>query len=272
MYNSPAVAVTYDQPGESPELEPDEPADDLINDFTATRRGGSSYRAVVEEGPMSVRDFPDGASRWEDGDEWNFRTDGPLFDAAWWQVHVSAWDEFRFPVVTFNLTKLRINGKDDLAYAVSTRNPGDRITISNPPGDLPPWPLDLMCQGWSEVLGEQVRGFEVNTTPGRPWVVGEGEVDPADSDGSTLVGAIDADDTSFQWDVVGEPWATDSLYPLMMVFLREGREVERFEVTNIVGATSPQTVTVTRGVDGGWSTAHDAGTSVRLFNPLRIAR
>lgn len=272
MYNSPAVAITYDQPGESPDLEPDEPADDVVNDYTVTRRGGSSFRAVVESGPMSVLDFPAGVSRWEDAAELNFATDSPLFDAAWWQTHVSAWDEFRYPVVSFNLAKLVLKGKADLAYAVGHRSPGDRIVISNPPGDLPPMPLDLMVQGWAEEFAEGVRSFEVNTTPGRPWVVGVAGVDPADSDGTTLTSSITAGQTSFQWDVVGTPWATDSAYPLMMVFLVDDRESERFEVTNIVGATSPQTVTAVRGVDDGWARDYPAGTAVRLYTPLRVAR
>jgi hypothetical protein len=271
LYNGPAIPITYDQPGESPDLEPDEPGADLTNIYTASRPGGSEYTARQVDGPLSIAAFPDGAGPMDGGDDFSTQLDSDLHDAAWWAIHLSTWDEYRYPVVTFNVEKLaRANPK--LARAVRNALPGDRFVISNPPGDLPPWPIDVMVQGFAETYRTSVFEESFNTTPGRPWQVGVAGVDPAESDGTTLTADITAGQTTFQWDVVGEPWAEDSAYPLMMVFLRDGREMERFEVTDIVGTGSTQDVTSTRGTDGGWATDHPAGTVVKLWQPVRFAR
>lgn len=271
LYNGPAIEITYDEPGQSPDLEPDEPGADLVNVFTASRPQGSEYTARQEDGPLSTAAFPDGAGPMDGGGDFSTELDSELHDAAWWAIHLSTWDEYRYPVVSFNLEKLA-RANPVLARAVRNALPGDRFVISNPPADLPPWPIDVMVQGFSESHRTSVFGESFNTTPGRPWQVGVAGVDPAESDGTTLTADITAGQTTFQWDVVGEPWAEDSSYPLMMVFVRDGREMERFEVTDIVGTGSTQDVTADRGTDGEWSTSHPAGTVVKLWQPLRFAR
>ncbi len=274
LYNGPSIAITYDEPGQSPHLEPEEPGADLVNIFTASRPRGSEYIAEQNVGRLTKATFPDGAGPMDGGDEFSVELDSQLHDAAWWGIHLSTWDEWRFPVVTFNLEKLARAGEagEKLARAIANALPGDRFVISNPPADLPPWPLDLMIQGWSEMHRESVFDATFNTTPGRPWQVGVAGVDPAESDGTTLTDGVGEGDLVFRWDVVGTPWAEDSVFPLMMVFLRGGQEMERFEVLSIVGTGSTQTVTARRGVDGGWSTWHPAGTVVKLWQPVRFAR
>lgn len=272
LYNGPEVAIMYDDPGQSPDLQPDEPGEGVTNTYVAKRPNGSEYVAEQTTGPLSTQPFPNGVGPLPGGQDYNVTVDSDLFGAAWWAIHISTWDEYRFPRVKFNLRKLQVAGNDSLIERITDSLPGDRFVISNPPGDLPPWPLDLIGQGWTEFMKQDVWDYETNCTPGRPWAVGTAGETPADSDYSELDDPIDADDTVFDVAVEGTPWAEDAAYPLAAVFMREGREFERFTVLDISGLTSPQTWTVERAIDDDWSTSHPAGTEIRLWAPVRMAR
>ncbi|GGN86412.1 hypothetical protein GCM10010112_67960 [Actinoplanes lobatus] len=277
LYNqTPRAVLVYDTEGESPHLEPDDPTEDVVNDYTAERRGGSSYQARETAGRNSVAEHPDGVGPRPGGNTLDLETDDQLHDVAWWETHVGTWDDVRIPVVRVPLTRLVDAGKPELARAIAAAGPGDRLVITDPPPDLPPDPIDIQIQGWAEVIRPRRREITFNTLPHGPWVVGVAGVDLADSDGTTLVdpltavaaGAVEAVDV----DVVGTPWPLDADVPFPMWILHpSGAKAERVTVTAISGATSPQTMTITRGLDG-YTLAHDAGAELIMFQPLRWAR
>lgn len=277
LYNSaPRATLAYGDDGESPHLEPDEPTEDVVNEYTAERRGGSSYKAVEETGRLSVLEFPNGVGPRPGGDTLDLETDLQLFAAAWWETHLGTWDEYRHPVVAVNLSRLVDSGKTSLARAVAAAAPGDQLVIMDPPDWLPPDPINLQVQGWTEEIRPGRRKITFNTLPGRPWLVGVAGVDLADSDGTTLVDALTAvtpgTSQAIDVDVAGTPWATDAEVPFVMwILTATGAQAERITVTAISGATSPQEFTVTRGLDG-YTLAHDAGASLVLYQPLRWAR
>ncbi len=276
LYNQRARAtLTYGTAGESPDLEPDEPIDDVVNDFTATRQGGSFYQAVQTTGRLSTQDFPNGVGLRDEGETFNVQTDLALFGVAWWAVHLGTWDEYRHPKVKFNLTKLVDNGKTRLARSIAMLGAGDRFVINAPPSDLPPDPIDLLAQGWSEEIKPGRRFISFNTSPGRPWLVGVVGVDLVDSDGTTLVSGLSAvtpgTSQAVSVNVVGTPWSTSADVPFVMQIELLGMPAERVTVTGISGASSPQTMTITRGLDG-FTRAHAAGAALTMYQPLRWAR
>ncbi|MEV6297858.1 hypothetical protein AB0M02_00460 [Actinoplanes sp. NPDC051861] len=277
LYNqTPRATLAYGAEGESPHLEPDEPAEDVVNDYTAERRGGSSYRAVEETGRLSVAEYPDGVGPRPGGDTLDVETDAQLYGAAWWETHLGTWDEYRYPVVKLSVSRLEDAGKPELARAAAAARPGDRIVITDPPDWLPPDPIDLQAQGWIEEIRPRRRSITFNTVSHGPWVVGVVGTDLVDSDGTTLVSGLSAVTPSTSQavsvTVVGIPWALDSDVPFVMWILHPtGAKAERVTVTAVSGATSPQTLTITRGLDG-YTLAHDAGAALILYQPLRWAR
>jgi hypothetical protein len=90
----------------------------------------------------------------------------------------------------------------------------------------------------------------------------------ANTGGSVLAAAVGADDTTLSVTVTGTAlWSTDpAQYP---ADLRLGGG-EVVTATACTGTSSPQSITVTRGVNGvrrGW----DAGTTVALATPAIAA-
>ncbi|GIE29956.1 hypothetical protein Ait01nite_030010 [Actinoplanes italicus] len=277
LYNQvPRATLEYGQEGESPHLEPDEPTEDVVNDYTAERRAGSSYQATATAGRLSIQEHPVGVGRRPGSDTLDLETDDQLHDVAWWEVHLGTWDEYRYPVVRIPLTRLVDAGKPEVARAIAAAGPGDRIVITDPPDWLPPSPIDLQVHGWAETIRPRRREIQFNTVPHGPWVVGVAGVDLADSDGTTLVSglAVVTPGTSqaVSVAVVGTPWSLASVVPMVMWVLHpSGAKAERVTVTAVSGATSPQTFTLTRGLDG-YTLAHSAGAALVLDQPLRWAR
>ena len=265
IYNGRERAqIVYDQPGQSPTLLPDEPGDDVVNDYTVTRSKGSSYQAVETTGPLGTDTlgYPLDAA-----DTLGFETDEDLHDAAWWRTHTGTWDEFRYPRVEFMLHKLAAVGNRQLARALMQVMATDRLVITNPPADLPRHPIDQLAQGWDEEIGYVEHTMAFNCTPGRPWQVGRVGENPVESDGSTLTAAIDDGISVFQVDVVGTPWTTTGPFG----FVAWIRRAERVTVLEITGGSSPQTWRVARGIDG-LAVPHPAGSVLELWEPLRLAR
>jgi len=277
LYNqTPRATLAYDTEGESPHLEPDDPIEEVVNDYTAERRGGSSYQARETTGRLSIAEFPDGVGPRPGGDTLDLETDEQLHDVAWWETHVGTWDNVRIPGVRVPLTRLVDAGKPELARAIAAAGPGDRLVITDPPPDLPPDPIDIQIQGWAEVIRPRRREITFNTLPHGPWVVGVAGVDLADSDGTTLVSGLSAvtpgTSQAVSVDVVGTPWALDADTPFVMwILTATGAQAERVTVTAVSGATSPQTFDMDRGLDG-YTLAHDAGAELVLHQPLRWAR
>lgn len=275
LYNRDArLPLTYGQQGESPTLEPEEPLADVVNTYTATRRKGTSYTATEPSGPLGAADYPTGVGPRPGGDELQLADDDQVQPAAWWETHLGTWDEPRYKI-TVPVWKLDDAGKPELSRAATACMPGDRIVITTPPPPLPTLPIDAQVRAWEETYrpgpedDDTARTKLVFTTvPNRPWMVGVVGVDPIESDGTTLDADIISSDTALVVDVVGELWPTSGATPFVAVI----RDAERVTVTAISGGSSPQTFTVTRGLDGGEAFDHPAGSAVTLYQPLRWAR
>lgn len=205
VYNqTPKLTMTFGQV--APPLLPVDDDQHLVNDATVSRYAGSRARAVVESGPMSVQDPPDGVGRYDEGVEVNAGGDDQLQPYADWMVHTGTWEESRYPLVRLNLAT-----NPELIPGVLRLELLDRMVVNNPPDWLPPDPIDLLVQGWTETLTLTTWDLEINATPYGPWDVGSTveTADPgayrADTDGSTLHLPVDTESTEFHVTVKDGP-------------------------------------------------------------------
>ncbi|MGI5347041.1 hypothetical protein ACQEU8_02460 [Streptomyces sp. CA-250714] len=161
----PTMDITYGQV--APPLRPVDDDQQMRNDVTATRTGGSAYRYQRLDGPLSVQDPPEGVGRYDSEIQVNAHTDEQLHGVAEWAVHLGTWEGDRYPALRINLAQ-----SPELASAVCATDVLDRIRISGAPEWLPPEQIDLLVQGYEETLSLEGWEIEYNCTPFGPWRVG----------------------------------------------------------------------------------------------------
>ncbi|MCX4778177.1 hypothetical protein [Streptomyces sp. NBC_01264] len=249
LYNqAPKATLAYSQL-----VTPLEPVDDdttVRNDITVARTGGSSARAILTSGPMSVAAPPDGVGTYDDSRTLSLATDGQCDDVAYWLLHRGTWDEARYPRVRILLHKYPA-----LIPTVAALCPGDIIRITDLPAFLPPGPLDLMVEGAEEEIRSLEWTITLTCSPAGPWTVGVMD-DPvrgrADTSGTVLSAGVDTNDTILSLTTATGPlWTTDLGDTPFDV--QVGGEV--MTVTEINGSRQDR---FQRTVSSGWGTS-DAG-------------
>ncbi|MFJ3173798.1 hypothetical protein ACIPJK_23865 [Streptomyces roseus] len=259
---APRVTIPYGQL-----VAPLEQTDDdryTRNDRTAARVNGSSARAVLTSGPLSTAPPPAGVGLYDDSTTLNVADDEQLPNRASWLLHLGTWDEARYPKIRILLHKYPA-----LIPALSALRSGDVIRITDLPAWLPPGPVDLLVEGGED----QFKTFEwiltLACSPAGPWNVGvlnDATFGRWDTAGSTLVSGVNATATSLSVASTGKVWspiAADWPFNILV-----GGEV--MTVTAVSGSTSPQTLTVTRSVNGIVK-AQSASASVGLATPMILA-
>lgn len=259
LYNpTPGLVLDYTARGEvMPLLDPTDDDATLANDVTVSRFGGSSARAVLEDGPLSILPPPDGAGVYATSVTVNAASDEQLPNLAAWRLHLGTVDEARYPAVSINLTTAPHLVADVLSLDVGTT-----IRLTNLPDWLPPGDVDLRIEGWTETLGEYQWDITFTCSPASPWVVGtlaaedgtDGPDQPnrVDTDGSVLAAGTAADDTVLLVRATDGPaWTED---PAEVPWdIQMGGEVAR------VTAVAPGAFDdFGRTVTDGWGTA-DSG-------------
>lgn len=258
---------------------PFKPKDDdkgLINRIIAKRKDGSEATAEVSEGPLSVQPPPDGINVNEDTADTIVHSDDQLPSQAEWRLHVSAWNEMRVAGLTLKMANPRLR---TLLDTVLLLREGSRIQVINTPKRYGRDGFDLLIRGSKETHAEGVFDVTFNCVPYGPYVTGlvveEGSpvspTDPrADTSGSALAEDLDATETSV--DVLtanSRTWITTATYPGDFPFdIVVGGE--RMRVTAVTGATSSQTFTVVRSVNGVVKT-HLTGAAITLADPTFVA-
>jgi hypothetical protein len=254
-----------------------EPVDDdqaVRNDITVKRPEGSSARAQLLTGALSVQPPPDGVGRYDTSADVNVAGDGFLPEQASWRLHLGTVDEARYPRIHLNLAGTAFKASGSMSTAAKALDIGDRLTVDNPPAWLPPGPISQLAQGFVETIGNNTWDIEVNCTPESPWQVAEYEATAGgdyryDTAGSTLAAEFDAGtDTSMSVDVDVLPlWTTDDAETPFDI---ECGGV-RLTVTDITGSSSPQTFTITQAPVNGIEKTIPAGTAVSLWTKARYA-
>ncbi|MCY1141386.1 hypothetical protein OWR29_25590 [Actinoplanes sp. Pm04-4] len=267
------LTLTYDEGGESPHLDPDPDALDVVNDVTVSNLGGSSARAVLEEGPLSV--LPPGqggVGRKEQEYQVNVYSDAQLPDQASWRLHMGTWDEERYPRISVRLHKLARFGKTVLVDAAARLDIGDRLVLTDLPSWMPPGDIDQLVEGYSETLGVKTRPIDFDCSPAKPFDVGTWDDDPTslwDSSSARLSEDIDPNETLWnvvagrkhdQWDPAAVPfWIVVGGEPVLVTAVTA-------PATSPVPDGWPQTLTVTRG---SWAKAHADLTPFQLLTSGR---
>ena len=253
LYNqTPALVLDYTAKGEvAPPLEPVEDDQKTRNDVTITRRGGSSGRAVLEEGPLSVQAPPDGVGLYDESVTLNLANDFQPPRIAGWRLHLGTVDEARYPTVRLMLHAVPHLIPDFLALVV-----GDRIQILNPPQWLPPGPIDLIVQGYSMVLDQFTWDVALNCTPAAPWtvgVVGDPARGKADTAGSELTAAVSSSAMALVvLATQGQTWTRDPAQVPWDATLGG----ETVTATAVTGAAEDD---FSAAVSSGWGTADVGG-------------
>ncbi|MFM9643552.1 hypothetical protein [Streptomyces turgidiscabies] len=258
---------------------PFKPKDDdkgLINRITVKRREGSEASAEVSEGPLSVQPPPDGINVNDDSVDTIVYSDDQLPSQAGWRLHVAAWNEMRVASLTLKMANVRMRALLDTVLGLKE---GSRIQVVNTPKRYGPDGFDLLIRGSKETHAEGVFDITFNCSPYRPYVTGlvveEGSaVSPTDARADTSGAALAEDLTATETgvDVLtadGRKWITTATYPADFPFdIVVGGE--RMRVTAVTGATSSQTFTVVRSVNGVVKT-HATGAKIELADPTPVA-
>jgi hypothetical protein len=248
----------------SPPLEPVDDDQVTRNDVTATKREGGSARYTVDEGPLSTQDPPDGVGRYDTEVTVNTVTDGELDGVAAWVANIGTLDKARWPSVTVNLSSPNIS--PTLRDQIKSINVGEWFTITNMDAAFVYDDIKLIVIGYTETIDPFVHTITFNCMPADPYTVAVYDTSRYDADGSTLTSNITSTATSLSATNTTTVWTTDAtMFPFD---INVGGE--RMTVTNITGSSTPQTLTVTRSVNGVVK-AQTAGTEIVLWDTPRYA-
>lgn len=191
-----ALVLDHDQRHLSPPFDPTDDDQHLRNDVTASRSGGTSARVIADSGSLT----PDLVGAYEDSVTVNVPDSG-LLQQAGWRVNLGTVEGLRFPQVTLDFAR-----NPGLISSWITCEIGNRITIANPPEGIPPDTIDVLIEGWTEILGPKTWAVTLHCSPYRPW--GAFELASTSGDTDEFVGRLipelmelwigrDTDDTTF---------------------------------------------------------------------------
>lgn len=195
LYNQPATLTLNYAAGQLvPPFQPIEDDQNLRNDITVTRAGGSSFEATQTSGRLAVTSPSDGTGvgRYDDAVTLNLYTDDQLQDAAGWRLNLGTVDEARYPQITVNVAKLATISQQ-LALDAMAVNLDDRILINNPKTLINPDPISQLARGYTEVLGGKEWAIFFNCAPASPYdvvVLDSASMGKIDSDTTTLAGDV----------------------------------------------------------------------------------
>lgn len=272
MYNQPpAITIGYTANELARVPTPVDDDQNTRNLIIVSRKDGSSATAELTAGAKSTLPPPAGVGRgYDETPTINILRDEELPDHAGWRLLLGTVDEDRWPQVAVSRENLAVQANPVLSAAVQRAEVGDRILVTDPPATLPPDDVSQLIEGYTEALGGYTHAFSFNCSPESPYRVGvldDAVLGVADTDGSELAFAVDASAVTLFVAVTDGPvWSTaagDVPFDISV-----GGEV--MTVTAVAGASSPQTFTVTRSVNGVVK-AHLEESDVRLTQPMILS-
>jgi hypothetical protein len=245
---------------------------DIRNKVTVTRASGASATVTADAGPLSVLAPPDGVGEYDEAKTMSLARDAQAKQRAAWAVHLGTVDEPRWPSIEVNLAHPHFAGNPARLRAVLSADIGDRIVITHPPPWVSPESIDVLIGGVTLVKSTQFEHrIRFNVIPARPFELGAfdsattGETRYA-NDNTAVNGVHTSTTTSLSVDITTGPLWThaDGDFDVMVAG-------ERMTVTGVAGATSPQTFTVTRSMNGVVKAQAD-GAAVSLADPSYFSK
>lgn len=261
LYNqAAALDLNYSGGQVSPPFEPTDDDQQTRNDVIVTRDGGANAEAQITSGRMSTLS-PDqgGVGIYSTQVTISVAYDSQVPGCATWLASLGTVNETRYPVVTVEIANPNVTALDASILDVDI---GDRITISNPKTGQTPDQITQLVRGYTEHIDLYTHTIGFNCSPESPYEVARLDSGyKIDGATSTLVSGVSASATSIAVATTGPLWSTTGSFPIP---IRVAGEV--MNVTAVTGASSPQTFTVTRSVNGV-SKAQTAGAVVSLAKP-----
>lgn len=204
LYNRDARAIyTHGTAAATQDLESFQVIDDdriVRNKITARRTGGSFAIAEITTGPTSTAEPPNGIGIIPEDLAWNLASDEQTVPFAGWRALKLGWDEARYPGTSIWRQRAAIANTPALDAATLSMDMGDRYTITDPPVDLPPDNIELLTQGYDELLANFEHQITFNGTAAKPYDIME--VDGSDvrvTGDHELRSAVDT--TATAWDI-----------------------------------------------------------------------
>lgn len=233
----------------------------IANDWTLTRQDGGTDQAVDLVHLAFI------GRRAEKSLTVNVAADAQLKGHAGWRVAIGTAPGPRYTDGGINM---RNPDGALLADSVLALIPGDRIVAASTalPTAHPQGGFDQMVLGWKEELDADLWIVSPNLVPSKPYsevgVYTASTPSRYDSASSTLAAGVSSTATSLSVTIAAGAslWATGATSFYIVV---SGIPLL---VTNIAGAASPQTFTVTRNFYG-YDKALASGDKVRLWTPAR---
>jgi hypothetical protein len=267
LYNQePVLTLDFSAGVISPPFKPLDDDKDAENDILIKRAGGSFGRAsreTIAEGPKSV----EAIGRYDVAHTLSLAEDAQAIQHAGWRLHLGTADGLRYTQITLDLGNPRVQA---MARDIYLADVGDKIRLTTLPADHGPDDVDLIIRGYKETVSEKKWQITFNCTPGSVYDVlqlNAGNYSRLDTGGSELAVGITTTATSLSVATTGTAlWSTSAGDRPFEIVIGG----ERMTVTNVTGAASPQTFTVTRSANGVVK-SHSAGEAVRLAKPMTIA-
>ncbi|MFM9634388.1 hypothetical protein ACKI10_43405 [Streptomyces galilaeus] len=159
---------------------PFKPVDDQSfteNDVSVKREYGAvPARQVLDEGPLSVQDFPDGVSRYDNEYTYSLATDGQADHVAYMRLHLGTYNGVRYTRITLNLANPRVHQMIDEILRLDC---GDKLRLTNLPEDHGPDDVDVLVYGYTEDAGPSAWILTLNCVPAAPWTAAVATQAPA---------------------------------------------------------------------------------------------
>jgi hypothetical protein len=270
---------------------PIDPVDDdryTVNDVTVNRPSGSFARHVIEEGPLSVQDPPDGAGLYERSYSRNVAADEQLDAQAQRIAFLGTWDEMRVPNLVVGLHRTEITDDAALTDALIQADIGDPVTLTDLPTSVSPDNLFMLIYGYTEEIHGELWRWVSNTAPAGPYQAmlldAEDYVPRLDATATVLDAGITTTATSLtlktSTSLRAYRWINTVGYPAEFpagggppLYIRVGGE--KIEVTAITAGSASggywrQVATITRSLNNVIK-AHDADAPVFLYQPTYLS-
>lgn len=270
LYNqTPQVVLDYSTHIFSGDPAPTDDDQNIHNDVTASNASGGSAEQILETGALSVQPPPAGINTYATTVSVNVASDGFLDDIARWALARGTVDKPRWPAVPLSMLSQHLTTQ--LYNQIADAGLTNLIQISKLPLPLPPDTVNLLLLGDQETIAQDQWDMKWNLVPADPFMVGViGTNSRGDAENSTThAGGFTSSALSASIDSAAntQPWTTDSgAFPVDVIIAGE-----QITVSNITGATSPQTFTFSARSVNGVVKAHVGGESVHLATPTRLA-
>ena len=165
---SPAVTVDYSLGEMSPPFQPTEDDQLTRNVVTVSRINGSSFLMVQSTGSLSNQNPPNGVGQYAYSIAVNANADSQLSGVAKKIIALGTADNYRYPQVTFDLTRPAVL---NIFSALRAMNVGDFLQIINPPSFLTTATINQLVFGFSLTIQGRKYIMGVNCVPESPFEV-----------------------------------------------------------------------------------------------------